>query len=396
MSHSAFARTLLSMWWVYLSVGVLIPLVPHWIVGELNGSGTDVGVTVFVYGVASIASRPLAGAYLRRGRPERLMTAAVAVGAVALVATPLVPQLAWMWGLRFIDGAAVGLFYTCAATGVVRSTTAARRGSTLAVFSVPLFSGVAFGPVVGDWAMEHLSAGWVWVLSGGLMSLAIGSTVFGVALFGDPPADQSEQISPMLLLRALAHPAAVRPAAVLALSIAGWAAFQAFVPLYGPTIGLAATGTVFLTYSAAVIVIRIGGARWFDRMPIIEVITIGCLANICGLLLAALWRRPAALFLAAGLMAIAIALMYTTLMQVALDGAPRRDEGLVVAAYSVSYDVGAGLGGAALGVVMTWTGSYTVVFIGGAAAGVLALALLLQSFWPRRARYAPVRPLPAD
>ena len=349
MTTAGFLRAVACMWWVFLSLGALIPLLPTWVAEDLGGAGWQVGVTVFIYAAASVASRPLAGWYLRTRTPEPLIWMSIAVAVLSVACTPLIRTIEWMWLLRFVEGAALGLFYTAAATGVVRSTPPDRRGSRLAYFSVPLFLGVALGPIVGDWSLEHLGSTGSWFLAAGILSVGLLPCLPGARLFAPMIAPPPGRAPAGSLLRALAHPAARMPATVLALSIAGWAAFQAFVPLYGPQVGVKATGTIFLAYSAVVLIIRVGGARFFDRLPMIPLVIVGCSCNVAGLLVAAGWRAPAGLYLAAVLMAVAIGLTYTSLMQVALTGVSTTEEGAVVAAYSVAYDIGAGIGAVVLG-----------------------------------------------
>ncbi len=387
MTTVGFLRAIACMWWVFLSLGALIPVLPTWVADDLGGAGWQVGATVFIYAAASVASRPLAGWYLRTRSPEPMIWMSIIVGVLAVAGTPLIRDLAWMWSLRFVEGAALGLFYTAAATGVVRSTPPARRGSRLAYFSVPLFLGVAVGPIVGDWALGHLGSTGAWLFAAGILSVGLLPCLPGARLFApmdDRPAGKAPAGS---LLRTLAHPAARMPAVVLALSIAGWAAFQAFVPLYGPQLGLQATGTVFLAYSTVVLTIRVGGARFFDRLPMVPLVIVGCSCNVVGLLIAASWRAPGGLYVAAILMAVAIGLTYTSLMQVALTGVSTTEEGAVVAAYSVAYDIGAGIGAVVLGLLLTLTGSYAAVFLGGAAAAGWALLLMFVHFWPKRRRF---------
>src|SRR5690606_535840 len=95
------------------------------------------------------------------------------VGADALLLTPLAPNLWWMLTARAIDGAAVGMFYTAAATSVVRQTPHSQRGRILSYFSVPLFVGVAIGPVVGDMSIDWNGHDATWLLSGMLMLLGL-------------------------------------------------------------------------------------------------------------------------------------------------------------------------------------------------------------------------------
>jgi MFS family permease len=374
------ARAIAGMWWVYASVGMLTPLLPRYVHDRYGAGPTAVGTTILLYGVASVAGRPLAGRYLRTGDPWRLMTLSVLVGAAALALTPLAPNLPVMLVLRVVDGAAVGIFYTAAATSVVQETPHERRGRVLAYFSVPLFLGTAMGPVLGDAVIGWRGLDATWLVSAVVLLLAAPVTLTRArpAAAGPPP-------EPEPFLATLVQPTAVWPALVLALSVVGYAGFQALVPLYGPQIGLPATGTVFFVYSFLTLVIRIAGAGLFDRLPIVAVVFAGCVANVLGLLVAGLWAAPAALYLAAALMAVAIALQYVLLMKMSLTGVPRAREGSVVAAYSISYDVGAGLGAVALGMVVSATGSYRSAFLAGALAGVLGAVALVGRHWSRRA-----------
>jgi predicted MFS family arabinose efflux permease len=413
MTTWRFARVLAAMWWVFVSVGVLIPLLPQYVRAGLGGSAGAVGGTVLLYAVSGILARPIAGVYLRRRDPWPLMAASVLVAVTALLLTPLVHLMAWMLTLRFVDGFVLGCFYLAAATTVVQGTPRASRGKALSYFSVPLFLGTAVGPVVGDALIASLGSDRTWLAAGGLLALAVpacvwpgsrrderaagrsvpppptsrAGTVAGPRAGMEGPRGEVPPATARDVVRTLLHPAAIWPAAVLAVMVAGWAAFQAFVPLYGPQLGMSGTGPLFLLYSVVVLAIRIGGASLFDRLPMVELVVLGAVANVAGLLVAWWWAAPAALFVAAALMAVTIGLSYTTLMRIALEGVPPYEESAVLGAYSISYDLGVGLGAAVLGALVTTTGSYSAAFLGGAVAGTAGLLLLLACFWSRRHAY---------
>lgn len=399
-------RTIVATWCVYTSVGVLVPLVPQYICERYGSGATAIGVAVLVYGAANVAARPIAGWFLRSGDPWRLMTLSVVVGVAALLLTPLAPNLPWMLALRFVEGATVGMFYTAAATNVVRQTPHTQRGRVLSYFSVPLILGVAVGPVIGDVLIGSAGLDRTWLLSGVIMLLAVpvclvrtGQPAGGAAPV--PAANPAVSTSwRQALLEPLIQPAAVWPAIVLALSIAGFGGFQALVPVYGPQIGLQATGSVFFVYSVLTMLIRVACATVFDRLPIVEAVLVGCVADVAGLAVVWLWPTPAALYVGAVLMAVAIALQYVLLMKLALTGVSRSQEGTIVAAYSSSYDMGAGLGAAAMGLVVSATGSYRSAFLAGAVCALFGAIVLVVRFWSRRHMYVgtPIwsEPLRAD
>jgi predicted MFS family arabinose efflux permease len=393
-----FLCAVTGMWWIFLSVGILVPLLPGYVARGLDSSSTVVGISVLLYAISGVLSRPIAAVCLRRHTPWTLMTVASAIGSVTLAATPAWHHLGWFYSMRFMEGLAVGVFYTAAASGVVRDTPPASRGSALSYFSVPLFLGIAVGPMAGDQIIEAVGLEQAWVIAGVLMLLAVPTSIWPVLMRVDTGGTDLAAAGPLGditvpaltkndLWRAIVHPAAVVPAAIMALAIAGWAGFQAYVPLYGPTIGMKATGSIFLVYAIVVLTIRVGGARLFDVLPLVELVVVGAVANIVGLLVAWFWREPAALHVAAALLAVSVGLMFVTLMRVSLAGAPAHDEPAIVGAYSIAYDVGAGIGASILGVVITTTGSYASAFVGGAAAGVVALGMTLYFLWPARERY---------
>lgn len=393
-----FLCALAGMWWVFLAMGMLVPLLPGYVEGPLGASTTVVGISVLLYAISGVLSRPAAAVLLRLRTPWTLMATSCLVGAAAVAATPALEQLGWFYFLRFVEGFAVGLFYTAAATSVVRDTPPASRGSILSYFSVPLFLGIAVGPIVGDRVIEQFDFTSSWAIAGALMCVALPTSIIPLFMRTDPHDSELmaagaryDLAAPALtrtdLWQSMVHPAALVPAVVMALVITGWAGFQAYVPLYGPTIGMEATGTVFLVYAVVVLVIRVGGARLFDVLPLAELVAVGLVANVGGLVLAWAWRDPVALYIAAALLAVAVGMMFVTLMRMALAGAAPHEEPAIVGAYTVAYDVGAGLGALALGLVITATDSYTSAFIGGALAGTLAIVIFLLSVWPARHRY---------
>lgn len=395
MPKLPFAGVLGGMWCVFLSVGVLIPLIPNYITGPLELSRDYVGLTVLLFAGAGVLARPVAGAFLRTGNPWWMMIASAIVGALALIATPLVTNLYWMWGWRVVDGFAIGCFYTAAATSTIQATTPGKQGSALAYFSVPLFLGVALGPILGDGAIALLGQQGTWVIAGAILALAVPLSLVGAlsarSAVSTRNASVPEEPVPTMtradLWRTVAHPAALVPAAVLALIVAGWSAFQAFVPLYGPELGMATTGPLFLVYSTVVLTVRIGGARLFDRLPLVELVVLGTAANTVALLVMWLWESVGALFIASALMGLAIGVAYTTLLRIALHRVPKYEEGAVIGAYSLAYDLGTGLGAAGLGLVGTWLGTYPAIFAAGAVCGAVSLLLVLIRLWPVRTRY---------
>lgn len=400
MPRYAFACTLIVMWGVFLSSGVLVPLLPLYITDSIGAGEESLGLTVLLYAVAGVMARPIAGWYLRSREPWPLLQVSAIVGVVVLFATPLISTMAWMYLLRTIEGLALGTIYLAGNVAVVRMTPVGRQGRALSLLSVPLFLGVALGPVVGDFMIEQWGYDWAWIGSGAILALATPAVFLGAAHARRlVPVQHDANIDPLPMTRTalwqtLAHPAAVIPASVIVLLVVGWSTFQVYLPLYGPTIGLSATGTVFLAHSLVVLTIRVGGANLFDRMPLIELALIGATASVAGLSIAWLWAAKPAVYLAAMLLGVAVGLTYTTLLRVALAGVGRTEHGSVIGTYSVAYDLGTGLGTVAVSILIAGSDSYRIVFLSGAICALVSIGLILTRLWTRRRSYWP--PIPCS
>jgi MFS family permease len=398
MPRLPFLCVLLTIWGTFLATGVLIPLLPLYITDGLGAGESALGLTVLVYAVAGVLARPFAGTYLRTRDPWRLLEASAVVGFLVMLVTPLVKHMAWMYATRAIEGFTLGTIYLAGTTAVVRMTPVERQGRALSMLSVPLFLGIALGPILGDQLIRNWGYWWTWMGAAGLLALAIPAAIAGsvAARRGEPPAPGKERAVPPLtrtdVWNTLAHPAALVPAGVVVLLVVGWATFQVYVPLYGPTLGMGATGTVFLVQSLVVLAIRVLGADLFDRLPLVELALAGAVASALGLLVAWLWVAKPAIYVTAMLLGVAVGLTYTTLLRVALAGVDTTEQGAVIGAYSVAYDLGTGLGTAAVSMVVAATGSYRVVFLIGVICAVASIVLLVTRLWSRRRAYWPVIP----
>lgn len=385
------------MWGVFLSVGVLIPLLPLYLTEEIGRTTTALGVTILLFAIAGILSRPFAARYLRDKSAWMLMAVAAGAGALALFLTPLVKELWWLQAFRVVEGFTVGMFYVGSATTVVRLVPGQKQGSALSYFSIPLFLGTAIGPIIGDFLIAQTDFDVAWYGAGAIMLFGFVTSVVGIVA-GTRRGEGQHPASPVTVaslrtalrtaVRSIGHPAARSPAFVIIVIVAGWSAFQALVPLYGLKLGLGATGPIFFVYSVIVISIRLIGAKLFDMLPLVETALIGVSAHAAGMILITIVASPIALYGGAALMAVAIALSYTTLLRVALQNNPKStEEAEVVGSYSVAYDLGAGLGAFGIGAMVGTTESYSFGFGVAALLGIVGLVFLILRMWPDRARY---------
>jgi MFS family permease len=350
----------------FVSVSVVLPVLPLYVRGPLGGGDVAVGVTVGAFSVTALLVRPWAGRLAdRRGRrlPMLLGIGIVTVSVAAYVAASSVPALV---GLRLVTGAGEALFFTGAASAIADLAPDDRRGEAISFFSLALWTGIAIGPVVGEVVLGEAGYDRVWLVAASLGLLALLLTL----RVRVPPV--SPESGPSRLI----HRGALLPGTAVLASIWGAAGFFAFVPLYARELGLSGSRGVFVVFSVIVLAIRFAGARLPDTMGPMRAARLSLVVSATGLAVMGVWPTTSGLFAATAVYAVGQALAFPALMSLALRGTSRGERGAAIATFTAMVDVGFGIGPAALGFVAHGFG-YGGVFLIGAAVAVLGFVLLL-------------------
>lgn len=363
----AFALVVLSTFAYFLAVGMLLPTMPLFIEGPLEGTDVAVGISGAAFSLSAIVLRPVAGrAGDRRGRRPLLIfgSAIVAVSVAGNVAVTNLPALML---LRLLGGVGEAMFWVGAASAVNDLAPDERRGEAVSFFSLALYGGISFGPYLGETILHgrHFDAVW-WVAA----ALGVVATILAFRIPETRP--DRDGVAPK---QRLVHPAAVLPGFVLLCTVWGFAAFSSFVSLYARELGMNGSRFVFFTYSFTVLLIRLFGARLPDRIGSRRAATIATSTCAVGMLTMSLWREPAGLFLGAFVFGIGQAFAFPALMTLALRGASTAERGAVVGTFSAFVDLAFGVGALSLGFVAHAVG-YPGTFAVSAGVALAGLVLL--------------------
>ncbi|MGK2949066.1 MAG: MFS transporter [Acidimicrobiales bacterium] len=351
----------------FLSLGSLLPTLPRYVTDELGGDGFAVGLVVGSFAVSAAIVRPWAGRIGDRyGRRVLLSGGALLVGLATLAYTQ-VDTVGPLVAIRLVTGLGEAAVFVGAATAVQDLAPAHRRGEAASYFSVALYSGLAFGPAIGERIADAYGYHEVWLAAG---AAALVAAVLGL---GTPhtraPADQPR---PTTLL----HRAALGPGLVLLLGLIPFTGFAAFLAVYGPTIGLEDTGPVFFAYAGMVLAVRIFGAKLPDRLGWQRASTIALLAVAFGSGILAAWPSVAAVWVAAASLGVGMSLLFPALFAATLEHVPEHERSQAVGTFSLFFDLSQGLGAPVLGVVVALSSERGAF----AAAALLAVT----GFWAQR------------
>jgi MFS family permease len=350
---------------VFLSIGMLFPVLPLFAKGPLDAGNVGVGLAVAAASPTAFLLQPVAGRLGDRHGRRTLIVAGSFLAAAAATLYVAADSLPSLVALRLATGAAEAFVFVGTATVINDLAPDHRRGEAVSLYSLAVWGGLAAGPVVGELVLGDDRFDAVWLAAAASTAMA---GVVGLAI---------PETRPHGLARAgrarLFHPAALGPGAVLIVAIFGFAAMTTFATLYARELGLDGAGLVFALNAVVVVILRSVGRRIPDRAGPRRTAVISILIAVCGLAVIATVRSPAGLYLGTAVLAVGQALSFPALMTLVVATAPAAERSSAVGSFSACADLGYALGAISLGVVASVVG-YAGVF--AVAACVVATGLV--------------------
>lgn len=353
----------------FVMAGVL-PLV----VLDRGGDAAVIGILVAAYGIPTIALRPFLGRMLDGPRRPLVVRAGAAVIGIAPLGF-LVPSLATMLAARVVQGAGWAAYGTSGHAILARIAPVGRRSEAAGYYNSMPSLAILIGPALGLWLYTNVAEDAPFVLAAalGLAGLALTTRLPVTVPRHDPSAGRRP---PVRLVAGIFDPAAVIPMLLIGTYMSVQSLFVIFAPVYARASGIPIEqlGIYYPLYGTVVLVAHLTLGRVSDRFGRWPAIATGCVIAMFGLAIATLVPGLVGLLIAGGLYGIATALITSTVSAVTMESAPPERTGSAMATYSVGYQLGASVGGAAWGTVISLAG-YPWPFLGGIF--MIGIALLL-------------------
>jgi len=357
----------------FIALGTSIAVLPVFAKHTYHTGDVGVGVAVGAFAVGAVLLRPFAG---RLG--DRMGRRPLVIGGAAIVSFT---TLAYVWAsslpllvaFRLLGGIGEAAFFVGAATMITDLAPIERRGEAISYWSVAVYSGLAFGPSIGEAIDSAWGAHAVWIVAAGFAGLA--------ALLGLMTREtRPDRIPPKGL--PLMHRSAILPGIMLFLGLIALAGYTEFLKLYARTIGVHDVGGFFLLYGLLVLAIRIFGARLPDSLGPLRGGTLALGGAASAMLIIAAFPSVPGLIVGTAVFAFGMSMMYTNLMTLALMGVDESQRASVVGTFSTFFDLSQGLGSLIVGVVVA-ASTYRGGFVAGAVFALVGLALLWSGIDPR-------------
>ena len=357
----------------FTALGTGIAVIPVFAKHAYGTGDAGVGVAVGAFAVGAVILRPFAGRIGDRIGRRPLIIGGAAIVAASILMYLSATSLPLLIGFRLFGGIGEAAFFVGAATMITDLAPVERRGEAISYWSVAVYGGLAFGPIIG----ESIHSAWgydaVWIVGAALAGVA--------AVLGLLTRETRPDVEPAIGVPLL-HRAAIAPGTMMFLGLIPLAGYTAFLKLYGATVGLHDVGGFFVLYGCLVLGVRVFGARLPDRLGPLRGGTIALGGAAVAMIVIAAWPTVPGLIVGTVVFSFGMSMMYTNLMTLALVGVDEAQRAAVVGTFSTFFDLSQGLGALIVGVVASAT-SYRGGFIAGAVFAVAGLALLWSGFDPR-------------
>lgn len=357
----AFAGIFAVTFFCLLAVGAVLPVLPRYVHGPLDGGNIAVGVVVGAFAVTGLLFRPFAGRLAdHRGRRRTVLMGALLVAVSSfLYLLPLgIPGLIFA---RLVLGAGEGAVFTAGSAWIVDLAPPGRRGRVIGLYGLAVWAALSVGPLIGEVVLNASSYALVWICAGvaPLLGAAIATRV------PDPfrPLASSER-NPLIANEAL------RPGVALALSSIGYATLATFVILHLDERGVGHGATVFGAFATMVVLTRLVGGGLPDRIGPARVAIAAALVEGVGLATIGLAQNLEVALAGALTMGIAFSLLYPSLSLIVISRVPETRRGAALGTFTAFFDAGIGLGAPLSGLIAA-VASYEGAFL---ASALLALA----------------------
>lgn len=372
----------------YMSVGVFIPTLPVFIENGFGYGEAMIGAAAVAFSGAAVLVRPGLTWVGNTWGLRVLMATGGFLGAVAALGLVMVTSPWQVLPLRALTGIGEAALFVGAATLIVEFSPDNRKAEGASYLSVAVFGGLSLGPIIGEWVMgdvaetaRGLGVGrfdGVFVVAAGLCLLSgiIPLVAPGLSRVGRMTTSAVRVTHRRSLLSRWLHPKALVPGALMALGIAAWTSFNAFVPTYAKELGLGGSAAFFTFYSIVCLVIRLFGARLPETIGLHRSVGAALTSIMIAVVTVAVLGSGLGIWIGTFFFAIGASFLYPSLLAMAVQDTSDDERVEVVASFTMFFEVGGVVGGLGLGTVGEIWGKRTIFMVATifAVAGLVLLS----------------------
>jgi MFS family permease len=387
---SAYLLLCAAVFLSYAQMALLVPTIPLYVV-HLGHTPFLAGIVLMAFSLPSFSLRPFVGYLADRWSAIGVL----GLGALLIAAGSSLYTLPAFWTV-FMASATRGLGWAGLNTGgytvLAHITPPTRRGEASGYYSsITGAASLAF-PAIALWLLALPNAGYnsVFLTAALFAVLSAALAYFGVRRFISIPRVDASAAGPGGIRSALGLiDRGVLLATALNASVTlSQPAITAFLPLYARHLGIQGIALFYVVAGASDLLSRPVFGRAGDRLGRGYSMVPSFVAQILGVALIVIWPTLHSILICGLLNGVGSAVNSASAMALGMDLANPRRRGAAMATFSLSFQMGNGIGSVLAGSLISLSG-FRAMYLGSIAILAGGLALTLAT-WPRLAHVIPV------
>ena len=362
-----FILICIANFFIFLGFQMTLPTIPLF-VEHLGGSERLIGLVVGVFTFSALLLRPYAGHLLEtKGRRFVFVTGLIfvllSVGTFGFLGSMLL-----LFAMRVIQGVGWGLSSTASGTIATDLIPAKRRGEGMGYYSLSGNVALAMGPSLGLFLAGVVSFKVLFLISGGLVLIALFTSHFIKFKEVEKGAAQTATIKFDIYEKS-----ALNPSILLFFITFTFGGIATFLPIYAADKDVSGITWYFLIYALSLMSTRLFAGQLYDKHGHRVIFIPSVVLIFIAMLLLAWLPNSAILFTAAFLYGFGFGCVSPALQAWSMERAARNRKGMANATYFSFFDLGVGLGAIIFGQI-AYMFSYSAIYL--TAAGSIIISVL--------------------
>jgi MFS family permease len=370
---------IISVFAIYLCIGIVLGTVPAFIKEELHFNAAIVGVVIGIQFIATLLTRAYAGRIAdtlgaktgnHRGVMMAMFTGLIYLVSVLFVDSPII-ALCILLLARIVHGISESLAITGALTWGIGLVGSQKSGKVMTWNGIAMYAGIALGAPLAMYLQNIFGISYVFA---GIILLSAISWLCTIRL-PNLPVDPAHQRTPFYKVIGQISDQGL----ALAFSSIGFACISSFIALFFTEKSWANPSMAFLTFGGCYILTRVFCSSFPDRFGGYKVAIVSFVIEIIGQLLIAFSTSGLMAIIGCSLTGIGFSLVFPALGVLAIQKVSPQMRGTALGAYAAFFDVSLGLAGPVAGIIAGWYGYQSIYFFGAASALLSVIVLVLKS-----------------
>jgi MFS family permease len=334
-----FTMLVLSNILMYITYYAILSALPIYLLANLHASGSQIGLVVGIFTIASVLMRPLSGFALDRFGRRTIFLLALIFYSLFFIGYLVALSLMAIAVLRFVHGLSWGFTAVSGSTIAADLVPVSKRGEGLGYFALSTTLGMSTGPIIGLFIIHQ----WGYIVmfaSGCVISITSLGCAYAVNLRRRFVVGKRIKLKWDSMFD--------RNSLLLSLNVCitmiAYGALLSFIALYGREIGIHNSSLYFLFFSIGIGTARITAGKVFDTRGPRRLITYCILLLIIGFPMLAIAKNAILFYISALIIGFGNGVIFPTFQTMVNNLADANHRGAANSTIYTAVDIGLGSG----------------------------------------------------